>query len=544
MSQGGQAGNGRLWVEHFKRAGFELRETHISWVLLGEGEVYKIKKPVSMGFLDFGTLEQRKRACEAELALNRRLAPDVYLAVVPLVRDAEGQLEIGSSAPVEAPSGESERREVLEWAVRMRRLSDHDRADVRLEEHRLPWNGLAHLARLLAEFHAQARCDAQTTEFGSVEVIEANVRENFEQTRGIIEQWLTRAQADEIERWQLEFLAKQSKLFGERCAQGRVRDGHGDLRLEHVYFDDDESVRVLDCIEFNDRFRYADVCADIAFLAMDLAWRGRVDLAERFLAAYAQESNDYDLYPLVDFYESYRAYVRGKVSAMVLSDPQLPSDTRERLDAEVRRYFLLSLASEKPPLAAPRLIAVGGVIASGKSTVAAAISELEACPVVVADRTRKHLIGVRPTEKLHDAPWSDHYGPEVTTRVYSEVLRRAEAVLSTGRSVVLDASFRTRAMREEARELAARYRVPFVFWECRASRDVCLERLRARAKEASVSDGRLEIFDDFVARWEPADELREDERLVIDTGTRTDIQTLVEQSFASWRARLPINPHK
>jgi hypothetical protein len=464
-------------VIDLSRSGADVVETHISRVFLRADDVFKVKKAVDLGFLDFTTIEKRRAACEAEVRLNRRLAESVYLGVVPVLLDG---------------------RE--EWAVHMRRLPDSDRADVRLADRRLAEEHLLILAEKLARFHAEAPRREE-----GIEVVRFNVRENFEQTRDSIESYLTAAQVEEVESWQLRFLDEKEGLFAARVREGRVRDGHGDLRLEHVYIDDRNEVTIIDCIEFNERFRSADVVADVVFLAMDLAWHGRVDLAERFLALYARESNDYDLYPLVDFYESYRAFVRAKIAALVSKDE------------EARRYFLLALASGRRSLVSPVVIAVSGLIASGKSTVAERIAALMSAPVVDADRTRKHLAGLAPETPAPEKPFEGIYAPDFSERVYGELLRRAGAVLDSRRPVVLDASFRTKALRRDVRELARGRGLPFYLVECRAPLDVLRERLKEREARTAVSDGRLEILDDFARSWEEVDELPPPEHVVLDT---------------------------
>jgi aminoglycoside phosphotransferase family enzyme/predicted kinase len=503
----------------------EVRETHASIVFLGERDVYKVKKPVDLGFLDFRTVEKRKVACEAEVALNARLAPDVYLGVVPVVRAArrDGALAFGGDGAL------------VDWAVHMRRLPDDERADVLLARGALTAETVDAVAERLAAFHAAARCDDETRRFGAPDVVARNVVENFAQTRESIGAHLRPGEADEIETRQLGFLRDARALFERRAAEGRVRDGHGDLRLEHVYVDPGGALTVLDCIEFNERFRFADVASDVAFLAMDLAWHRRVDLAERLLARYALASGDYDLYAVVDFYEGYRAYVRGKVATMLAADHGAPDDARRAAAAEARRYFLLALASQRRALLPPVVVCVGGVIASGKSTVAAAVAGELGAPVVEADRTRKQLLGVDPRTRIDDAAWSGAYDVAFTERVYAEVLRRAEAVVASGRAVVLDASFRSPAQRAAARAFAAARGVPIRFVECVAPPDVCRRRLAQREVEGGVSDGRLAIFDAFVARFEPFDELPPDERLVVDTsGEAARAVARVREVVATW----------
>jgi uncharacterized protein len=486
--------------------GPELVETHISWVFLCADEVFKVKRPVDLGFLDFRTRERRRAACEAEVRLNRRLAPDVYLGVVPIRSNGRGRAQTFGTGPV------------IDWAVHMRRLPDERRADHLLAAGALTAERLDRVAITLARFHARCETSKAVARFGDPSTIEENVEENFTQTEQTIDLYIRPEQAEDIRGWQRAFLRKHGRVFAQRIAEGRVRDGHGDLRLEHIYFEGiEDRVTVLDCVEFNERFRYADVCSDIAFLSMDLAAHGRVDLAERFLAAYARAADDFDLYAVVDFYESYRAFVRGKISAMLDHDASVDDAVRSRSREAARRYFLLSLSAGRRSLLAPAIVAVGGVIGSGKSTIAECIGPEIGAPIIDADRTRKAMLGVEATHQLSDPVWSGAYDPGFTERVYAEVLRRAEVVLASGRPVVIDASFRSRAMRDAARELAVRNGVPFRFVECRAGREVCRARLVEREARRGVSDGRLSIFDEFCARFESVLELPSDEHIVLDT---------------------------
>ncbi len=250
---------------------------------------------------------------------------------------------------------------------------------------------------------------------------------------------------------------------------------------------------------------------------MDLAAHGRSDLAESLLACYAREADDYDLYEVVDFYESYRAFVRGKVACMLARDDGAPQEARERAQKEARRMFRLALSFHRPPVVSPSLVAVGGVIASGKSSVATGLGSAMSAPVLEADRTRKAMLGVDPLGRLSEPAWRGPYDPAFSKTVYAELFRRAAIVLASGRPVVLDASFRSAELRAAARAVAAAHGVPFRFVECRAPRDVCLARLAAREEHPSVSDGRRAIFDEFCARYEPVREVVGKEPLSIDT---------------------------
>ena len=508
--------------EDLSSPGLDLIETHTSWVFLGQDSVWKVKKPVNFGFLDFTTPILRKVACDAEIALNGRLAPQVYRGVVPITRDTKGRHAFGGAG------------DVVDHAVEMARLGDEQRADLLLERGELSPEHVETLAQTLAAFHERMATNEHIASFGAPDRILANIRENFSQTRSSLHDYLEPAQARELEARQIGFVEDHRDWFIERMITGKVRDGHGDLRLEHVYLRPEPTI--IDCIEFNERFRYGDVCSDIAFLTMDLARAGRVDLSERLLAAYAATADDFDLYALVDFYEGYRAVVRGKVASLLVEDSGAPAETRRHARQLARRHYLLALASGREALTKPVLMVVGGLIGSGKSTVAAGLSATLTAPVVATDRTRKHWLGMPPTASMREREWSGSYAPDVTERIYSEVLRRAARVLGSGRPVIVDGSFRSREQRGRAHLLAQQLGVPFIFVECRTTPDECRARLRRRTEQAHISDARVELFDEFVRRFEPVNEFGAQEHVVADTS-----QPLAE-ALRDLSVRLPVWP--
>lgn len=473
----------------------DVVETHLSWVLLADEDVYKLKKPVDLGFVDFTSREAREAACHAEVTLNRRLGGDVYLGVLPVHLGPDGPRLGAGAGPV------------VDHAVHMRRLPAERCANRLLAEGELGADDLARLAGELAAFHASARRDGTTDRFGLPEVIAVNVEENFAQAGEACAALVGPRVAGEVEAWQRAFLERETAILAARRASGRIRDGHGDLRLEHVYFlCSERRPVVVDCIEFNDRFRFGDVAGDVAFLAMDLAFHGRVDLAERWLGAYARASDDWDLYAVVDFYASYRAWVRGKIAVFGWLDPGAGHLGRERSRELARRYFLLAQAGQRPPVRAPILVTVGGPIASGKSTVGEGLGARLALPVVDADRTRKHLLGLDPQAMAGGPPFSGAYDPATTARTYAELLRRAEVVLRSGRGVVVDASFREQPWREAARSVAARVGVRHLHVRCSAPVDVLRARLAGRAGRSLVTDAREDLLEPFLAAWEPTPE--------------------------------------
>ncbi len=473
-----------------------LITTHISWVFVTDHEVWKLKRPVDYGFVDYTSLDRRRHFCHEEVRLNRRLAPDVYLGVVP-VRLEEGRHSLTSNGTI------------VDYAVRMRRLPDAANAENLLRHGALTHGHLGRLAGRLAAFYASC---APGSRWGSLDVIRHNVEENFAQVGPFVGRFVERETFEAVRNWQLGCLSGHAHEFESRREQGRIRDGHGDLRLEHVYFEGDEPI-VIDTIEFNERFRIGDVAADVAFLAMELDARSRPDLAASFLAAFAMESEDYELYTVVDFYLSYRAWVRGKVASLLAADPSSGSEKAQRKSLEAERLFVLARAYSKPRLGMGPVVAVGGLIGAGKSTLAHALGRSLDVPVLSSDRTRKALAGVPPTEQ---AP-AEAYTAAFTGRTYDELFRRADVVLGSGRGVVLDATFRDGDLRLRVRDLAQRHRRPFRFVEASCDDATLRTRLRARAAKVSVSDATEDLLDQVRREFEPVTELAVGEHVPVCT---------------------------
>ena len=473
-----------------------LVTTHISWVFLTDREVWKLKRPVDYGFVNYTTLERRRRCCEDEVRLNRRLALDVYLGVVPVRLGPEGHW-FGAEG------------DIVDYAVRMRRLADEQSAEALLGRSALTPDHLTRLAARLARFFVDA---VPAPGAGAVEAIRDNVVENFAQVEPFVGRFVSRDTFDAVRAWQLGSLERQSDRFHRRVEQGRIRDGHGDLRLEHVYFEGAEPI-VIDCVEFNERLRSGDAASDVSFLAMELTARSRSDLAEVFLAAFAREADDYDLYGVVDFYTGYRAWVRGKVAAFLAADPSTPPEKAVRKAEEARSLFDLARSYAGARTGAPPVIAVGGLIGSGKSTLAEALGRVLGVPVVSSDRVRKALAGVRATERAPSAAYSAAF----STRTFDELFRRAAVVLDSGRGVVLDATFRERTLRLRARDLARRHGRRFLFAETVCDEATLRERLRRRAAGPSISDAGEALLERVRAEFEPVTELGVGEHVRVDT---------------------------
>jgi aminoglycoside phosphotransferase family enzyme len=305
----------------------ELIETHISLVFLTRAYVYKVKKPVDFGFLDFTSLEKRKYFCEQEVTLNRRLSPEIYLGVVEITFDRD-RISFSGKGKVE------------EYAVQMRRIPEELLLDKLLEKGQVNREMMGALSERLALFYASAETNERIKSFARPERIKQDTDENFEQTGKYVDAVISKPIYEEIQKRTNEFFRTREALFHRRIVSDRVRDCHGDLRLEHIFWG--KEIAIFDCIEFNERFRYTDVAADIGFLAMDLDYHGREDLSEHLIRTYIEKSEDRDLSLLLDFYKCYRAYVRGKVESFRLDDPNIPEAEKRGALKRAKNYFELA----------------------------------------------------------------------------------------------------------------------------------------------------------------------------------------------------------
>jgi aminoglycoside phosphotransferase family enzyme len=305
----------------------ELIQTHISYVFLTQTFVYKIKKAVNFGFLDFSTLEKRRFFCEKELQLNRRLCPDIYLEVVP-INNQNGALKISGSG------------ETVEYALKMKRLPQDRIMTHLLEQNQVDLNLIGKIAKIIADFHAKAETNPAINEIGSFATVKTNWDENFDQTRNVIDITITSQQFRLISEKINSFMQTNQALFEKRIAEGKIRDCHGDIHSENIFITD--RIYIFDAIEFNDRFRYGDVAADMAFLAMDLDFKNRADLSNFFVQKYVEFSGDEELLKLLAFYKCYRAYVRGKVVGFKLGDPNVPAAEKAECTKTAQAYFVLA----------------------------------------------------------------------------------------------------------------------------------------------------------------------------------------------------------
>jgi hypothetical protein len=479
----------------------ELVQTQMSFVFLADEDeyVYKVKKPVNLGFLDYTTLEKRRFYCQKEVELNRRLCPEVYLGVVPITRDRNNIFVEG-------------RGEIIEYAVKMRRLPQEAMMDVLLVKNQVSPEMLTAVAQKLAEFHQRAETNTNISAFGDIKAITQNTEENFTQTEKYIGKTTSPDTFQRIKAYAEGFIETNTSLFNKRVADGRIRDCHGDVHAAHICFG--YGICIYDCIEFNDRFRYSDVAAEVAFLAMDLDHYGRADLSRSFVNAYIDRCQDEELRKLLNFYKCYRAYVRGKVESFKLDDPYIAPDEKRQALEMASSYFDLAHAYTR---SRPILLITTGLVGTGKTALAQALAKRLGLVVISSDVTRKQLAGIPVTEHRFDEFDTGIYSAEFSKKTYDKMFTEAKDVLTEGGSVILDASFIKAGERLKARELAEKWGADFFIVECSLDEATIKQRLARRLEEGSTSDGRWEIYQPQKGAFDPVVEVPPQNHVIIDT---------------------------
>jgi hypothetical protein len=480
----------------------EVLETHISSVLLTGRYAYKLKKPVDLGFVDFTTLERRRRFCVQELHLNRRLAPSLYLAVVPITGTVE--------SPVLGGAGEA-----IDYAVQMREFPQEALLSRVLARDGLTTGEIDALAEQVARFHADVGIAPVTSEFGSPEKIAEFARQNFTQCGGPAEPPAQRRALAALSRWTEDELVVRAAAMRRRKVEGFIRECHGDLHLGNMAEIDGRTV-IFDCIEFNDDLRWIDVMSEVAFTTMDLADRRRPDLARRFLNAYLERTGDYAGLSVLRFYLVYRAMVRAKVAHVRATQVRAgPADTA--LHAEYRGYVVQ--ARRYARRVRPMLILMHGFSGSGKSTVAQSLLERVDAIRIRTDAERKRIHGLDRGDASGSIVAGGLYSADATARTYERVRDLAAIALDAGFTAIADGTFLQRAQRDLLRDLAAKRQVPFAVVDVTADAATLRKRLESRARAATdASEADAMVLAHQLRTQEP---LRPDElsRVVVCTST-------------------------
>jgi len=486
----------------------DVLQTHISCILLAGDYAYKIKKPVNLGFLDFSSLEARRRFCEEELRLNRRTAPGLYLDVIPIGGSATAPL-LGAGEPA------------IEYALRMRRFPQEALLDRMARRGELAPQTIDALASGLAAFHARIERAGAASAFGSPAHILAQAVQNFDQMLALISAKADRALLARLRDWTLSSHAALAAEFEARQRAGWVRECHGDLHLGNIVLLD-RVPTPFDGIEFSADLRWTDVMNEIAFLMMDLFDHGLARLAWRFLNAYLELSGDYAGVRVLRFYLVYRALVRAKVSCMRAHQTGVAARAGRELAREYRSYLRLAEALAAPGRAA--LLIMHGLSGSGKSSLAQELQQALGAVRLRSDVERKRLLGLAPLARSHSGLDAGLYAPGASERTYTHLAVLARAALAARYPVIVDAAFLKRAERERFAEIARSAGAAFLIANCTASPAALRRRVALRARAASdASEAGLEVL---------ARQLAADAALAVDEAGHT-LTLDTEQSTAA-----------
>jgi aminoglycoside phosphotransferase family enzyme/predicted kinase len=449
-------------------------DTHISWVFLTDRFAYKLKKPVRFEFLDFSTLPLRKAACEQEVRLNRRLAPHVYLGVIPIVADQRRNLHF------------ADRGQVVDWVVKMRRLPAERALDQLIRSGNLRPSEIEELASKLAAFYQQqppltVHVDQYRCRF------EQHVRANCAELSGP-HQGLSASLVKRVHSAQLRLLRTMPQLLDDRVRDGRIIEGHGDLRPEHIYLN--PAPIIIDCIEFKAELRQLDVLDELGFLAMECDYLNAEPVGQQVLSQYYRTSGDRGSDELLNFYKCYRACVRAKVAAL-RADQQDGGENGRPLVQAAQRYIELA-DGYAAKLGAPLLLVVCGLSGSGKSSLAAELAATLGLELLQTDAVRCELFTAIKTPAEYN---QQKYQPQNRQRVYDEMFRRADELLSQRVSVILDGTFLAAKLRTDAVSLAERHGAQALVIHCHCPDETALQRIAQRiSRGGSLSEAGPDLY--------------------------------------------------
>jgi uncharacterized protein len=496
-------------------------QTHISWVFIASPFVFKVKKPLNLGFLDFSTLEKRRHFCQRELELNRRLAPEIYLDVVPIYKT-----DSGFSFKADG--------QITEYAVKMRELPHGGFLSELLVKGLVGATEVSRVISTLHRFYESEIPTPEIEEWGTPEKLKISTDENFAQVKPFVGKTISPAAFEAIRHYTNQFCIANKKLFFERIQQHRILDCHGDLHLDHIHLTP-EATTIFDCIEFNDRFRFIDIANDLAFLAMDFDFEGRRDLGNLLLRNAVREFGDDGLLKIADFYKCYRAFVRGKVESIQAFEPETTKP--EEYAKHAIRYFRLAL---RYAVAGSRrlMLVVMGRVGTGKTSVARELGRELDWPVFSSDEIRKTLVGIPLTERTPQERRHEVYSPQMTKRTYQKLLDNSVAAVATRAGIILDATFSTRALRQFLCERCVEANVRLQTVELDVDPEETRKRLKTRDhKIAEISDARLDDVEKLNAAYEPPSELAPDLIRISATGPVADTVKAVLLQLAEKSAR-------
>ncbi|MEG3921765.1 AAA family ATPase [Microcoleus sp. T3_A4] len=487
----------------------QLIQTHASFVLLTGDYTYKIKKPVNFGFLDYSSLQKRHHFCNEELLLNRRTAPEIYLEVLPIVQIGDS-FQLGSNLPAITPA-----EVAVEYALKMREFPQDSLLLSLLERGLLTEQIMADLGREVAKFHSTAISNSYIRTFGEVSQIRTAIDNNYLTSQKYIGGPQSQAQFQETKDYTDAFFAENQELFNLRIVNNKIRECHGDLHLRNLALWQ-EKILLFDCIEFNEPFRFVDVMYDVAFTVMDLESRGRRDLGNAFLNTYIEQTGDWEGLQLLPLYLSRQAYVRAKVTSLMLDDPAISTDQKAELSQTAAHYY--KLAWQYTQSHRGKLTLMSGLSGSGKSTAARYLARRTGAIHIRSDAVRKHLGGI----SLNERGGQDLYSDEMTAQTYGRLLELGIILADRGWDVILDAKFDRQNLRTDAINQAQSHGLPLQIIYCTAPIEVLRERLQQR--RGDIADATAELLSSQQAAFEPFTELEQISVKIVNTAPDLEVQ--------------------
>ncbi|NQE33947.1 AAA family ATPase [Microcoleus asticus] len=487
----------------------QLIQTHASFVLLTGDYTYKIKKPVNFGFFDYSTLEKRQHFCTQELLMNRRTAPEIYLEVLPIIKIGNF-FQLGSNLPAITPA-----EVVVEYALKMREFPQDSLLLSLLEHGLLTEQLMADLGREVAKFHSMTISNSYIRTFGEVSQIRKAIDNNYLISQKYIGGPQTQVQFQETKDYTDEFFEKNQELFNRRIANNKIRECHGDLHLRNIALWQDK-ILLFDCIEFNEDFRFVDVMYDVAFTVMDLESRGRRDFGNAFLNTYIEQTGDWEGLQLLPLYLSRQAYVRAKVTSLMLDDAAISTAQKAEISQTAAHYYKLAWQYTQPRRG--KLTLMSGLSGSGKSTAARYLARRTGAIHIRSDAVRKHLGGI----SLNERGGQDLYSDEMTAQTYGRLLELGIILADRGWDVILDAKFDRQNLRTYAINQAQSRGLPLQIIYCTAPIEVLRERLQQR--RGDIADATAELLTSQQAAFEPFTELEQLSVNIVDTGQDLEVQ--------------------
>ncbi len=486
-----------------------LIQTHVSFVLLTGDYTYKIKKPVNFGFLDYSTLAKRLHFCTQELLMNQRTAPEIYLKVLPIIQTGDS-FQFGSNLPA-ITSAEI----TVEYVLKMREFPQDSLLLSLLEGGLLTEQLMADLGREVAKFHSRAISNSYIRQFGEVSQIRTAIDNNYLISEKYIGGPQTQTQYQETKDYTDAFIANNPELFNRRIAHNKIRECHGDLHLRNIALWQDK-ILLFDCIEFNEEFRFVDVMYDVAFTVMDLESRGRRDLGNAFLNTYIEQTGDWEGLQLLPLYLSRQAYVRAKVTSLMLDDPAISTAQKAEISQTAAHYYKLAWQYTKPRRG--KLTLMSGLSGSGKSTAGRYLARRTGAIHIRSDAVRKHLGGI----PINERGGEDLYSDEMTAQTYGRLLELGIILADRGWDVILDAKFDRQNLRTDAIDRAQSHGLPLQIIYCTAPIEVLRERLQQR--RGDIADATAELLSSQQAAFQPFTELEQISVNIVDTAQDLEVQ--------------------